>query len=265
MALQTSGAISLNDIHVEAGGTSGTSASINDSDIRGLIDKSSGAQMSFSEWYGADFYINLTYVDKSTANADSGTINYPTGTSSGDVIIACLSDARTNLGSSAEPSGTLNNFTQLDKQTNTETVDTKAGTAYYTSLVKVLYKVVASDTSTTFSLTRDGDYGAITLYSFTPSSSISTVSANSFTKDTSSGNDASLSTTESQPVLLVLNSYSNNINGTPSPATDFSDNGLNQSVILYDQDGTATASADFSGGSLVFYRRFNHQGYLTWS
>lgn len=53
MALQSSGAISLNEIHVEAGGTSGTQASINDSDIRGLIGKTSGAQMSFSEWYGA--------------------------------------------------------------------------------------------------------------------------------------------------------------------------------------------------------------------
>lgn len=53
MALQSSGAISLNEIHVEAGGASGTQASINDSDIRGLISKASGAQMSFSEWYGA--------------------------------------------------------------------------------------------------------------------------------------------------------------------------------------------------------------------
>lgn len=53
MALQTSGAISLNDIHVEAGGASGTTASINDADIRALIGKASGATMSFSEWYGA--------------------------------------------------------------------------------------------------------------------------------------------------------------------------------------------------------------------
>jgi len=53
MALQTSGTISLNDIHVEAGGSSGSAATINDSDIRGLISKSSGASMSFSEWYGA--------------------------------------------------------------------------------------------------------------------------------------------------------------------------------------------------------------------
>ena len=53
MALQTSGAISLNNIHVEAGGSSGSAATINDSDIRGLISKGSGAAMSFNEWYGA--------------------------------------------------------------------------------------------------------------------------------------------------------------------------------------------------------------------
>lgn len=53
MPLQTSGAISLNDIHVEAGGSSETTASINDADIRALIGKGSEVTMSFSEWYGA--------------------------------------------------------------------------------------------------------------------------------------------------------------------------------------------------------------------
>ena len=53
MALPTSGPLSLNQIHIEAGGTSGTTASLNDADIRGLIGKASGATMSFSEWYGA--------------------------------------------------------------------------------------------------------------------------------------------------------------------------------------------------------------------
>ena len=53
MALQTSGQISLNDIHVEAGGSSGSQATLNDSDIRGLIDKASGAQNAISEYYGA--------------------------------------------------------------------------------------------------------------------------------------------------------------------------------------------------------------------
>jgi len=53
MALPSSGAISLNQMHVEVGGASGTQASLNDADIRGLISKSSGVQMAFNEWYGA--------------------------------------------------------------------------------------------------------------------------------------------------------------------------------------------------------------------
>lgn len=51
--IPTSGAISLNQMHTEAGGASGTTASINDADIRGLISKGSEATMSFNEWYGA--------------------------------------------------------------------------------------------------------------------------------------------------------------------------------------------------------------------
>jgi len=53
MALPSSGALSLNQMHTEVGGTSGTTVGLNDSDVRGLISKASGAQMSFSEWYGA--------------------------------------------------------------------------------------------------------------------------------------------------------------------------------------------------------------------
>lgn len=53
MALQTSGQISLNDIHVEAGGSSGTACTINDSDIRGLIGGASGAARDFADFYGA--------------------------------------------------------------------------------------------------------------------------------------------------------------------------------------------------------------------
>jgi len=60
MALQTSGAISLNDIHVEADGTSGSATSINDADNRGLISKSSGASMAFNEWYGASGTFTMT-------------------------------------------------------------------------------------------------------------------------------------------------------------------------------------------------------------
>jgi len=56
MPLPSSGAISLNQIHVEAGGTSGSVVTINDADVRGLISKGSATNMSFSEWYGASSF-----------------------------------------------------------------------------------------------------------------------------------------------------------------------------------------------------------------
>ena len=260
MALQSSGAISLNDIHIEAGGTTGTNASINDSDIRGLIDKASGATMSFSEWYGADFYINLTYVAKSSSSPTSS-ISYPTGTSSGDLIIACMSDSRANVGSALSPTCSITGFTQLDNRIDTASQPTKNGTEYYRSRVRTLYKIAGAESSATTSFSGGG---GITLYTFTPSRSITTVTANSFVKDDSSANDVSLSTTESQPVILVANSWTDDINGTPSPVTDFADISNNCSAILYDADGTATLTVDFDGGGPT-YPRFNHNGYLTWS
>lgn len=94
MALQSSGAISLNQIHVEAGGTSGTTASLNDADIRGLIDKASGASNAFSEYYGASAETDMSTVSgTATINGQTtlkqatvssyissgGTINIPSG------------------------------------------------------------------------------------------------------------------------------------------------------------------------------------------
>lgn len=61
MVLPSSGQISLDDIHVEAGGTSLSEASINDADIRGLLNPTpaSGSEMEFSDWYGAS---NTSFV-----------------------------------------------------------------------------------------------------------------------------------------------------------------------------------------------------------
>mgnify|MGYP005691970963 CR=1 FL=1 len=73
MALQSSGAISLNDIHIEAGGTSGTQASINDADIRQMINKSSGATASFSEYYGASSSIATINCSLTLTRSEDGT------------------------------------------------------------------------------------------------------------------------------------------------------------------------------------------------
>jgi hypothetical protein len=99
MALQTSGAISLNDIHVEAGGSSGTNCTINDSDIRGLISKGSGATMSFNEWYGASAYTPASFVGSATltfaslgAWSSSNRLNLTgAGVQNGDLVVIAMS------------------------------------------------------------------------------------------------------------------------------------------------------------------------------
>jgi len=65
--------IDLNQIHVVASGGSGanTQCTQNDSDIRGLIGKASGAQSALSEWYGA----SLAF----TTSITSGFVPYQRG------------------------------------------------------------------------------------------------------------------------------------------------------------------------------------------
>tara|TARA_R100001460_G_scaffold75106_1_gene116235 strand:+ start:18 stop:668 length:651 start_codon:yes stop_codon:yes gene_type:complete len=67
MALATSGALTLDQIHVEAGGTTGTTCSLNDSDIRGLtaasgrtINSTLGTNIDFADFYGASSAVQST-------------------------------------------------------------------------------------------------------------------------------------------------------------------------------------------------------------
>ena len=52
MPLPSSGQITLNQIHVEAGGSSNTQVKLSDADVRDIIGKGSGAQNAFSEYRG---------------------------------------------------------------------------------------------------------------------------------------------------------------------------------------------------------------------
>lgn len=67
MALATSGALTLDQIHIEAGGTTGTTCSLNDSDIRGLtaaagktINSTLGTDIDFGDFYGASSVSSFT-------------------------------------------------------------------------------------------------------------------------------------------------------------------------------------------------------------
>jgi hypothetical protein len=98
MALQTSGAISLNDIHIEAANSyhSGSNCTINDADIRALIGKSSGATMSFNEWYGAS----------SSLDTQTVTVNYAAATQYVPAIAGFYNISGTDVGSVSD--GTCN-------------------------------------------------------------------------------------------------------------------------------------------------------------
>lgn len=53
MTLQSSGQISLNDIHLELSGTTQTQVSLNDTDVRALISSTASTEVDFADFYGA--------------------------------------------------------------------------------------------------------------------------------------------------------------------------------------------------------------------
>lgn len=91
MTLPSSGTISLNQMHVEAGGSSGSLASINDSDIRGLIGKGSEVQMSFSEWYGASAASGTVSFLGFSSTTTGGFANGNRTLSSGNKLVVVVS------------------------------------------------------------------------------------------------------------------------------------------------------------------------------
>ena len=82
MPLQSSGSISLNQIHVEGGGSSGSNTSLNDADCRNLIFKTANTSMSFSDWYGAgkvNGEFQLQEITISNFISSGGTFTIPSG------------------------------------------------------------------------------------------------------------------------------------------------------------------------------------------
>ena len=111
MALPSSGAISLNEIHVEAGGSSGSQVSINDTDVRDIKEISSGGASSFNNFYGAKapYTITMTvggtslFVDGGEYGVDttqryrgyakgSSSSNYPGSQAYGSLSVSSDSD-----------------------------------------------------------------------------------------------------------------------------------------------------------------------------
>lgn len=96
MTLPTSGPINVNEIHVEAGGTSGTAASMNDADIRGLIDKASGAAQNIAEYYGAS-----SILDTQTVTVELFDTKDVSGAGYFSGVAGAISDGTSNIYSGA--------------------------------------------------------------------------------------------------------------------------------------------------------------------
>ena len=118
MALQGSGAISLDDMHVEAGGTTGTQCSLNDSDIRAMISKADGAQASFSEYYNAASEVDIALTISSNTN------NYNIYSNRGGSYSAGKSNVTLTINSGVTVGSTSTGTYALDTGTGWSSGDT---------------------------------------------------------------------------------------------------------------------------------------------
>jgi len=107
MTLPSSGAISLNQLHVEAGGSSGSQAAMNDSDIRAMIGKGSTSQNSFNEYYGVSATAPVaTYKGRTLTTGNGFPAGYVSLSSGTKIVVVTLqlpgyANTYCSLGSSA--------------------------------------------------------------------------------------------------------------------------------------------------------------------
>lgn len=99
--------LSLNEIHIEAGGSTGTNASINDADIRALIGKVASTTMAFDEWYGASFepqvvfYQNTIKAHSNDLGGLTSATTYPNFDIQTGDIVCLMASENINSGTSS--------------------------------------------------------------------------------------------------------------------------------------------------------------------
>ncbi len=91
MPLPSSGAISLNQIHIEAGGSNETLCALNDADIRDMIGKNTLSQNAFSEYYGVSASTpSVSYRGRATTTVNGFPLGYINLSSGTKVVVICL-------------------------------------------------------------------------------------------------------------------------------------------------------------------------------
>jgi len=166
MTLQSSGAISLDNIHVEAGGTTGTLASINDSDIRDLIGKTAGTSMAFNEWYGASAGTVVTVTQGIKNLAQATYYGYEDGTPTGSVSPTAVNGstiANMDIKSVYRTASSAGTFFTIDVSSGVlNAIDADEFTSFSFTANGTLTTLLASEASTT---TIAGGYGRRWLWS----------------------------------------------------------------------------------------------------
>ena len=183
MATPSSGTITLNEVHVEAGGSSGSQCSFNDSDIRSICGSNQNTQFSMSDMYerAADFsfsgttgansqtttsgYISITSYQRgftaSSTSIDSGGTRgsmSPTSESSYFGGSTITSHGISSIGPSVSKTQTL--FTNLANGTNSDTACFKSMVIGSTTFNRAdaTFNTTGSQTQFTwsFAATNDG-------------------------------------------------------------------------------------------------------------
>ena len=173
MALPASGTLSLNEIHIEAGGTTATEAGINDADIRGLISKSSGTAMSFNEWYGASAFLTLTAQSNTIVSTSAISITATTPSfAAGDIALVTI--YKLNTSSSTFPT-TPTGFTSIATPSADAYVSNKGGNTWYYYRMNTCYKVLAAGDTSITSSSIGSKVMSVEVYR--PSTTITTVAA----------------------------------------------------------------------------------------
>lgn len=247
MALQGSGQISLDDIHVEAGGTTGTNATINDADIRGLIGKADGATMGFDEWYGASNVISMSHVK-------SGNGTSITGIQAGDLILFVDTVQVKLTAPASEPTAyTPTGFTTLFHRASK--YQQQAGESTTDNWIKVQASYREA-TGTSQSLSVSGDYSV-----WRPSSSVTSYTytkGQSYEEEnfTSSFINLYANSGATSPILVLL------AGGAGTPALSGS-SGSGNLRVKYDANGGSNNGTIYDATD--YSQPTGEIGYLTWS
>tara|TARA_R100001510_G_scaffold41660_1_gene38042 strand:+ start:2340 stop:3170 length:831 start_codon:yes stop_codon:yes gene_type:complete len=117
MTLPASGnTLSLNQIHVEVGGTSGTTVSLNEADVRGLISKGLNASNSISDYFGASSIPPFTADNDTTVgtSANNTAYFYTPYPNSGTAYPFYNPDGSLNVGGQANVHYTTNDDANID-------------------------------------------------------------------------------------------------------------------------------------------------------